>query len=111
MSPEEVRKKTAGQFQPTTNSIVFVVRDTNPDDNLNFQKLGDVSQDVPTNEAARRFFSEFQKQFPEIVKQQDPGAQLTAMQIIDLAGGVAFKADFFSMRGDTRMKQIGVIAA
>lgn len=108
MSPEEVRVKTAGLLRPTPSTLVFVVRDTNPDDNVNIQSLGDVRRDAPTNAAARRFFAEHTEQYPRLLRQQLPGSRITLTRIVDLAGGVAFEVEFTTMRGNTRMKQRSV---
>jgi hypothetical protein len=109
MSPDEVRGKTKGLLQPTKSALPFVVKEANPDDNVNIQILGDVRRQVPTDAAARRFLATFAKQYPALIRQQVPGARVTASRIVDLAGGVAFEAEMTSMRGSTEMKQRSVM--
>ena len=109
MTPEEVRKKTAGMMSPTSATLIFVVNESDYDKNINIQYTGDSSRDIPTNAAARRFFAEFKKEYPGMLRQKMPSARIVSSQVIGLASGVAFEAIFTSTRGKTQMKQKSVL--
>lgn len=109
MSPSEVRKKTGGAMQIATNTIFFVVNESDFDSNINVQYIGDASSDAPTVKAAIRLLRQMQRQVEPMMRQQFSEFRKVKSEIINFSGGVALDFVFTSVRGNTLMKQKQII--
>ncbi|MGA8140937.1 MAG: hypothetical protein WB948_09640 [Desulfobaccales bacterium] len=104
ITPNKISELTRGAFKPTPDTLIFVVNDADPDQNINIQFAGDARGDAPTNTLARQFLEQMRTQLPIFAKQQ-MSATFLSSTIVDLAGGVALVMITTSNRGSTVMKQ------
>lgn len=105
MSPSEVRRKTNGNFEISSNTIFFVVNDIDVDANINVQYVGNFSSEAPNKEAAYRILQQLKSQVEPSMRQQFQGFKMIKSQLMDFAGGAALEIVYQFKRGETLLQQ------
>jgi len=107
MKPSEVREKTNGQLQVSSNTLVFCVNSSNPDQNINVRYTGDASSEAPSNEAAKEFLSSLEGNLTN--NMQRNGFKKESSCMTEVGGGIALELFFLASRGQTAMKQRSIL--
>jgi hypothetical protein len=105
MKPSEVRSKTKGQMNVPTSTLVFCVNKKNPDQNINVQFTGNVGDDAPNKEAAKKLLASMDGNITSRMQGQLDGFKKELSRISDIAGGAALELFYSTSRNDTIMKQ------
>ncbi len=105
LSPSEMRNKTKGKMKIATNTIFFVVNETDYASNINVQYIGDTSRDASNVAAARKLLKEIQQQIVVKMRQSLPSFKKIKAEVIKFSNGVALNLVFTSLKKNVLMKQ------